>query len=108
MIVFNYDPLVHPQVWFAYAPPAGADHPRHRGPGPPQGPCQPEFFSRSNNVTAARKYLFVPRSRTVLMLNAAFNFSASPSLTPANAATGASRMSVSGKFSYALSNSESR
>jgi hypothetical protein len=47
----------------------------------------------ATSAWATAKYLLLPRSRTVLMPNAAASFSASPSLTPASAATGASRIS---------------
>src|SRR3712207_5368209 len=52
---------------------------------------------------AARKYLFFPRSPTVLMLNACLRRSASPSLTPCRALTGALRISASDLFSQSLS-----
>src|SRR4051812_1068380 len=44
---------------------------------------------------AIRKYLFLPKSPTVLMLKALLSRSASPSLTPARALTGAARISAS-------------
>src|SRR5436309_4856749 len=57
---------------------------------------------------AARKYLFLPRSPTVLMLKACLSRSASPSLTPCSALTGALRTSARGLLSHSLSRNASR
>src|SRR4051794_16619354 len=57
---------------------------------------------------AARKCLFFPRSPMVLMLKAALRCSASLSLTPARALTGALSRSASDELSYSLSRKVSR
>src|SRR5262245_13882797 len=64
--------------------------------------------ARRTIAVAAWMYLLWPRSPIVLMLNAFFRASASPSLIPAMAATGALSRPLRSVFSYCLSRSLSR
>ena len=66
---------------------------RRQAGRPRSDQAQPLWAPSATSAWATAKYLLLPRSRTVLMPNAAASFSASPSLTPASAATGASRIS---------------
>src|SRR6266566_6251260 len=77
--------------------PANGDGP---APGRPRFYLvQPLWAPSATSAWATAKYLLLPRSRTVLTPNAAARCSASPSLTPASAATGASRISARLLFS---------
>src|SRR3954451_11662645 len=90
----------------AIAPPGARDDGRGRGA------CRQPYFAPASascvSNCAARKNLFFPRSPTVLMLNACLSRSASPSLTPCKALTGAFRISAKVLFSHSLSRNGSR
>src|SRR5262245_20652283 len=72
--------------------------------GAKRGVAQPASVA---TACAHRKYLFVPRSRTVLMPNASLSSLASSSVTPDSALTGASAISCALLPSHALSNLDS-
>ena len=69
--------------------------PHRTAPHRSYGTAGPGYFPPASpnavNAAAAWKYLFFPKSCTVLMLNACASNSASPLLTPAKALTGAAK-----------------